>query len=1274
MPSVTARHAGYRLLIVVFVLASVLLTALPTPKASAAGNTYFVSGNACAASATPIWSAGDTWILYGNTSVGPLCTLTIEPGATVRADPDVHLSVDGTLAADGTPLDPVVFEDNQTAGLAWAGIQFNPSSQGSVTWSNFTRVQVAVSARSSSPAINNNTILLASAGVYLNGSTSQVADNRIDSRGLGSYGIVVSGSDAALSRNRINGTTFGIQASAGGDLVLAGNALTNVSGATAIGVYLDNLTSATLTGNSIQTVVGQSGTMGGRGGTAVGILVNGTATVTLDGNAIDGVRGGRGGSGATSAVLAGSSGGTGGAAAGLALGTVGTASLQGNTAANITGGAGGAGGSSSVLSGGDGGGGGIAFAIEIFSSTGNVSYLGNRVANVTGGDGGAGGTGNTGSNGAGGNGADAYGIFSLGGLNASVSGNTIGALLGGAGGRSGATTSLAGIGGLGGNATAAIVLVSGQATIHDNTIDNLTGGLGGFAVSLGGAGGSATAVLAVGSGSPFNDTAASYNLVSNITGGDGGVGGKLSGAGGNASGVGGLHVDLSLASNAISLLQGGDGGAYAVGSNAASAGGSASGFLFFQVPDGGSSSDSVQEVFAGASGGTITGTPAQPGYGVGYYFLGDATDGTSATVANGTIATVGDYHLYVDNYSTVTTVNTPFASTKVAVMAAGNLTVRNFLTVRVRWPNNVTGLWGARVVVTDNGVEAYNVTKPFSATYNWILVTNRIYVDSPDPTWNTTRVSVSYSTSAFVNNPRIVNMTASQNQTFTMIDTSAPTSSVLALPAWTNTTTFPVVFTASDAFGVGVANVTLWYQLNGTGWTSYGTTSSLLLGFGQFSFTASSDGTYEFATTAVDNAGNGQQPAPPSANNTWTIVDTVAPATHVLPLPAYETSSTFTVSWAPDSGVTDVANYTVQVNPGTGWTDWLTNTTATSAVYTSTAQGPVAFRTVARDFADNLESKAGNDTWTVVDTVAPQVVAATPSGNLTVSPAGIQITFSEPMNQSAVEAALTISPTIVGTFTRSNRSTVLRFEPAQPFRNGTSYTVTVGTGATDLAGNRLAEPDTFRFSTPSPPPPAGLSLGDLWPLLVVVAAMLAGIAFFLVRRRGSAAPEVVAPPKPVPAPPAVPAKSEAAIDDIFLLYRADGVLIKHETRRLRPTIDSDILSGMLNAVQQFVKDSLLGSEGEELNEMVLGQMHILIGRGKWLILAATITGGDILSMSTQIQRCIQDMEDHHWDELEDWDGDMDLAKSLGSYLKKLIRGEYAQSPGAVTRAGSSAGP
>src|SRR5947199_8525362 len=113
-------------------------------------------------------------------------------------------------------------------------------------------------------------------------------------------------------------------------------------------------------------------------------------------------------------------------------------------------------------------------------------------------------------------------------------------------------------------------------------------------------------------------------------------------------------------------------------------------------------------------------------------------------------------------------------------------------------------------------------------------------------------------------------------------------------------------------------------------------------------FTASADGVYEFATTADDRAGNRE--AGPSANDTWTTVDTLRPGSHVNPLSAYKNTNSFTVSWAPDAGVTDIASYTIQYNAGAaGWTNWLVDRPAHSGAVGSTGQGGLAFRSEAKD-------------------------------------------------------------------------------------------------------------------------------------------------------------------------------------------------------------------------------------------------------------------------------------------------------------------------------------
>jgi parallel beta-helix repeat protein len=1338
MLMISAAHRGRSVLVVpVAILLLVSIAALlPTTVAGQPPN--YISGSACAGGPNPRWQSGDTWIMYGDVTVTSGCTLTIEPGATVKGDPNVHLFVDGVLLANGISGTPVSFLDNQTSVIPWAGVQFNSGSSGSVTWASFQRVLVAVSAQSSSPAINNNTMVQVGAGVRLDTSNSLVADNVIDGARFGAYGILLASSSGTVLRNTINGTNIGIQATTSGSPVVTGNTITNLSGNPTLGIYATNLASVLVSGNAIRGIQGSNGGPGGAGVGAIGILVNGTTSVTILRNNVSRVFGGRGGNASAIVTGTGTRGGDGGGALGIAVGFASTALIQGNLLDTLVAGHGGDGGPSGLGKGGLGGTGGECIGIEIFSATTSASFLSNSIAGLTSGSGGGGGSGSTSfPAGAGGFGGSTYGLFSLAGLNPDLSSNVIQALRGGHGGNSTVPGS-GGIGGLGGEASGIIAVAEGAATVHANTIASLSGGVGGNGATDGGAGGNASAIIVLGFGPAFNQTTASYNSVSSVTGGPGGIGGTLSGDGGPASGLSAVHVDLSSASNTFTDLLGGAGGAAFVLVNQASRGGDAAGMSLLLSPASSTSLDAINTVTRGSSG---SGKAPPASYGVGLYLAGNATVTTRATITNGTLSTVGDFDLYVDNYTAATTVNTPFRWGKTSVQAAGNLTVRNYLAVSVFWPNNVTFVQGPSVVVTDNAAVVYSLRAP-AGQIQWLLVTDREYLGSPVPVENTTAVQVTYGTFGFFNDPRSVNMSASHTETFGMQDALPPTSNASALPRFESSRTFSVRATASDGNGTGVKNITLWFRFNGGTWNVSQTlpVSGPIL----FSFTGSSDGTYEFATSSWDNARN-SQPRRSSGNDTWTIVDTVRPASRVATLPAYETSLSFSVSWSPEPGTTDIASYSVQYDNGSGWVVWKPDTALTSAPFTASGQGTYQFRTVATDFAGNTESKSGNDTWTVVDTLPPasavgalspyettamfgltwgpvggtaditnytvevsvdggvwtpvypgatnrsadftgadghryafRTIAADRAGNLetksgndtwtvvdttkplvvTVTPQGpstnttdlVVITFSESMNATATVSSFTMSPAVNGTFAWSNGGRVLTFNPSRPLQPGTTYTIVIDTNGKDLAGNALPAVRTFSFST-APLPAPGFNLIDWWPLFLLIA-IAAGAAILLLIRRRSASLQAVS--KAVPAT----ASSTTEIDDVFLLYK-DGILIKHETLRLRPEIDTDILSGMLTAVQQFVKDSFQSEDEGELNEITVGQMHLHIGRGKWLILAARVAGGDVATMNDQIRKAIQDMEDHHWDQLEDWDGDMGLSRVLGPYLKKLIRGEYA---------------
>ncbi len=1369
-----------------------------------------------------VWgSAETTYVLMGNVTVRPGVNLTILPGTTVLADPAVRLYVEGQLLANGTSSSLIAFRENRS-GVLWGGVQFNGTSTGSwLQYASLRMADTAVRADRSSPWIYHDAIDQARVGVQLVQSSAWVAWSTI-------------------SRTRA-----AVRSDGAGSPVIVANTITSVQDNPAFAIYATGADSITIQSNTIRWVNGTDGTSpvlmgarGGDGGVAAGIVVDLSAWANLAGNTVDRIVGGRGGAGQGSTVGNGGAGGAGGFAAGQVIANTPYSRMQNGRVTALLGGHGGDGGGSS-FAGGNGGAGGaggdaIAYESSISSTTGWWFY--NSAVGVTGGSAGNGGPSFGGLVGSGGRGGNAQGFLVTRAPDGNASNNNVQDVRGGSGGNS---SNLANglAGGNGGEASGIWFLGTDGTTLATyNTISSLTGGAGGAGRTAAGGGGNATGLLLYGDGIPFNLSRVTGNQVSSLTGGTGGLGTIGGGPGGSAVGLAAFHVELTSVSNSFLALTGGTGGSPSLNTWPAGRGGDASGALFALVPQAKSSGDRFQSATGGARGSTGTAPP--PSRGIGLYAVGSGSPPDRADLFNATFLSNGDFDLFLDNDTETRVVNTTFSPVKLNVAPTANLSVANFLRVDVLWPNNVTLVAGASILVRDEGSPVYNVAAP-TGSARWLVVTDRMYINSNTPRDNRTEVDVSHLGHNFLADPRMVDMAVSHTERFTMIDTDPPTSAASALPRYETQRAFSVSYTASDGSGLGLSTITL-YSRSGGGWTPFATQAAGTSG--SFAFTAPGDGVVEFATVAEDAAGNRQ--AGPSANNTWTTVDTALPGSHADPLPAYETSRAFSVSWAPDPGVTDIAQYSIEVNAGSGWTLWTTATAAGSLLFNAPSDGTYAFRSIARDAANNLEpapatndtwtivdtsapfsrtlplpvyetstsflvqwapeppdvqsyriqvrdsgglwtdwvtatntswtfsgalgghtyefrsiatdragnvqptpagnqswtivdvtppdsvvaplpryetavsfgvswgpvagvadiatytvevsdgggpwtpvpgaigtastsasfsgadghryafrslardragnveaAPAGNDTWTIVDATHPTVITGTPRGTGTNLTPSVRITFSEPMDRASAEAAYSIAPDMNGAFSWSPDFTVLTFVPDRPLQAGTSYVVTVNGTARDLAGNTAGAPYTFQFTTTaSGTGPAG-GLGDyVWVIAVVIAAAVAGVALLLLRRRAGA-------PAQAPAPAAAkPQEGLSVIDDVFLLYN-DGILIKHETRRLKPDIDTDILSGMLTAVQQFVKDSFRSEEGE-LDEMTFGQMHILIGRGKWVILAAMVSGDGTESFTEQIKRCIEDIESHQWDNLESWKGDMAIAKVLTPYVKKLIRGDY----------------
>ncbi|MEW5937703.1 MAG: Ig-like domain-containing protein, partial [Candidatus Thermoplasmatota archaeon] len=203
------------------------------------------------------------------------------------------------------------------------------------------------------------------------------------------------------------------------------------------------------------------------------------------------------------------------------------------------------------------------------------------------------------------------------------------------------------------------------------------------------------------------------------------------------------------------------------------------------------------------------------------------------------------------------------------------------------------------------------------------------------------------------------------------------------------------------------------------------------------------------------------------------IVNATSPADGAVNVPVGSTIN-ITFSEAMDHASTEAA---FSINPSVAGTfSWdPTDTVMTFTPSSPLTGGPTTYTvTVNKGAMDtSLNKMPWNETFTftTVDLTPPTVVSTDPTdGEVDVPPGdNIVITFSEAMNHTATEAAFSINPSTTGTFSWNPADTVMTFDPSASLALLTTYTVTIGTGAMDLAGNNLQSPYSFSFTTSSDP-------------------------------------------------------------------------------------------------------------------------------------------------------------------------------------------------------------
>jgi len=130
------------------------------------------------------------------------------------------------------------------------------------------------------------------------------------------------------------------------------------------------------------------------------------------------------------------------------------------------------------------------------------------------------------------------------------------------------------------------------------------------------------------------------------------------------------------------------------------------------------------------------------------------------------------------------------------------------------------------------------------------------------------------------------------------------------------------------------------------------------------------------------------------------------------------------------------------------------------------------------------------------------------------------------------------------------------------------------------------------------------------------------------------------------------------VDEVFLVWRS-GLLISHLVTDKSQAIDGDIVAGMLTAVGDFVKDSLMDkAEKTGLGKLEYRDTKIFIEHGASIFVVAITKGSEPQDLRGDLREVLDSVNTEYGGVLEKWNGDLEKVKGVEKHLAGLLGKEY----------------
>lgn len=127
------------------------------------------------------------------------------------------------------------------------------------------------------------------------------------------------------------------------------------------------------------------------------------------------------------------------------------------------------------------------------------------------------------------------------------------------------------------------------------------------------------------------------------------------------------------------------------------------------------------------------------------------------------------------------------------------------------------------------------------------------------------------------------------------------------------------------------------------------------------------------------------------------------------------------------------------------------------------------------------------------------------------------------------------------------------------------------------------------------------------------------------------------------------------VEQVFLIHRETGLLLQHVAAEETLAQDGELVSGMLTAIQDFMRDSFGGTEGETLGTVEYGDRTMWVEQGPQAILAAVVQGNAPQELRTVFEEALESVHFAMHDALASFQGDTSPFVTIRHHLEGCLQ-------------------